>query len=395
MSIDIDWLELSADGSLNEFLRTFLDNQLKSISLPSYIDNLSVANFSLGSTPPEMTIRHIGNPFDEFYEEEDQEKENANVANSAYHTKNELSDSEEDEDSYSDTDDDKDITMTNTSLAMKTSHLDSFLAVNKDSSIPGNELVESLEKPYTPIRSLMDSNNFIPSRNYNMNNVGLRSLNGAGRGGGTESPTTILKQNHYASLKRDPNYTKSKDEINDEETSGGSHTPRESLGNKSEEDIQFVADVKYDGNMSIELLVNLRVNYPSPNFITIPIKLHITDLAIHSVVCIAYLKRSIFFSFLCDIAEIPPGYLATSSTPHGETSLGGNLVDYILGPVNRDRIDIIKKIRIESEIGEAEQNVLRNVGKVEKFLAEQIKSIISEEVAWPNWLCFDFNDDDE
>lgn len=77
MSFDINWSELVSDESLNESIKEFLDNQFQSISLPSFIDNLSVSDFSLGNSPPEITIRHIGDPFDDFYEDEgdDDEKE--------------------------------------------------------------------------------------------------------------------------------------------------------------------------------------------------------------------------------------------------------------------------------------------------------------------------------
>ena len=63
--------------------------------------------------------------------------------------------------------------------------------------------------------------------------------------------------------------------------------------------------------------------------------------------------------------------------------------------INKERIDIVKKIKIESEIGEVENNILRNVGKVEKFLVEQLRNILRDEIAWPSWICIDMNDDDD
>ena len=47
-----------------------MDQQFKNISLPSFISNLAVTDFNLGEIPPEVTIRHIGDPFEEFYEDE-------------------------------------------------------------------------------------------------------------------------------------------------------------------------------------------------------------------------------------------------------------------------------------------------------------------------------------
>lgn len=67
---------------------------------------------------------------------------------------------------------------------------------------------------------------------------------------------------------------------------------------------------------------------------------------------------------------------------NASTPGGGNIVDYYFhDPHNKERIDIIRKIKIESEIGEVENNVLRNVGKVEKFLMEQLRGILRDEIA--------------
>ena len=69
MSFDIKWENLTVDNTINESIQSFLDEQFKKLSLPSYISNVSVTDFQLGEIPPEITIRHIGDPFDEFYED--------------------------------------------------------------------------------------------------------------------------------------------------------------------------------------------------------------------------------------------------------------------------------------------------------------------------------------
>ncbi|ABN66972.2 mitochondrial morphology and distribution, partial [Scheffersomyces stipitis CBS 6054] len=261
MSFEINWENLTSDSSINESLKEFLDRQFQNISLPSYIANLSVTNFSVGDIPPEITIRHIGDPFDEFYEDEN------------------------------------------------------------DEGSSGPERVSS---------------------NSNMNT-------------------------------KETNYMSSDDEDDDEDNDLS--TIAEDSHLNRENDIQIIAEIEYSGNLHVDLIVNLLVNYPSPNFISLPIKLHITDIVIHSIATIAYLKKAVYFSFLCDINESTPDYFSTSSSS--------------------SRIDIVKKIKIESEIGELENNVLRNVGKVEKFLIEQLRNIIREELAWPSWICIDMSEDED
>lgn len=116
---------------------------------------------------------------------------------------------------------------------------------------------------------------------------------------------------------------------------------------------------------------------------------------IHSIATIAYLKKSVFLSFLCDVDDTFPDFDSNVQTPTSTT--GGNFVDYYFNDatINKERIDIVKKIKIESEIGEVENNILRNVGKVEKFLVEQLRNILRDEIAWPSWICIDMNDDDD
>ena len=51
---------------------------------------------------------------------------------------------------------------------------------------------------------------------------------------------------------------------------------------------------------------------------------------------------------------------------------------------------LIREIRVESEIGKREggKQSLKNVGKVEKFVVEQVRRIFEEEFVWPSWWTF-------
>lgn len=407
MSFDINWSDLVSDESLNESIKEFLDNQFQNISLPSFIDNLSVSDFSLGNSPPEITIRHIGDPFDDFYEAEgeDDEKEKKNVYMQQGVSRDSNSSDEDDDDEY-DGDRSNDL-----SIITEDPNIHTFTSEAGRSRLaspppaPLTDLRRS-RAALDPFSLIMGNNNLNYMHNYNMNYVGLGNLNATGTHTGTDTPTNILNQNPYATLKSNPSsYYKNKDSSkfsgSDTHKNGFRLTSKEPCSTRGENDIQLIAEVKYNGDLHLELTVNLLVNYPSPNFISLPIKLHVTDLVIHSIITIAYLKNSVFFSFLCDVNDINSDYFTSStqnSTPenmNGTTNTGGNFVDYISGPINRERIDIIKKVKIESEIGEAEQNALRNVGKVERFLVEQLRNIIRDEFAWPSWVCFDLNDDED
>lgn len=353
MSFDINWDALVSDSDISENIRVFLHEQLNQLSLPSYINNLSVTKFSLGKVPPQLTIRHIGDPFDEFYDNQDDK-----FGDLMDERQNPLSPGFSDEESDSE--------MESDSLSETGSNL------GNDTTLPHDPGIMS---PSSPLPLDPRQSEFLKNfHTYSMNNVGLGNHNITHVD--SDTPTTIFNNNN-ASLR--PQATLEK-----------------KASNKDVNDIQFIVDMDYRGDVSIEVTVNLLVNYPSAHFISLPIKLLITDLVIHSLAAIAYLQNKVFATFLCDLQDAQPDYFTSanghvSSTNRDTLPRGGhtvNFTDYVSSS-HHERIDVIKNMRIESEIGELENNVLRNVGRVEKFLVDQLRSIIREEIAWPSWVCFD------
>lgn len=344
MSFDINWDKLGEDNSINESIREFLDTQLNQLQLPSYIDNLTVTEFSLGSKAPELTIRHVGDPFDEFYEEGDDNEEE----------KNPILPAMGDLDSESD---------------------DSEYGYDGHTTLNETGLKESLrDVPPSPPPVPHDPRDILKNFHaYSMNNVGLAHFS---LGNESETPTNIFAHNPLRPA----------------------ITPGQKAVKRETNDLQTIIEIDYEGDLTMEVTVNLLVNYPSAQFITLPIKLHITDLVIHSLAAVAYLKKCIFISFLCDLNDTKSEYFTKSNggseRAANSPSAGGNFVDYS-APTTHERIDVIKSVKIESEIGELGNNVLRNVGKVERFLVDQLRKIIREEIAWPSWVCFDLNEDDE
>lgn len=408
MSFDINWEKLVEDDSITRSIRDFLDEQFKSISLPSFIDNLSVTDFSLGLRPPEVTIRHIGDPFDDFYDEDGDD-----IGNRPTSDPRNIPTASSDEDSDSDTVEDENIT-NNFSINSRDLTSQEFPSVNEhdrngELASPFTVLdrvgLREQRAPLDSVSMIIGNSNFNYLQNYNVNNVGLGNLNNVNTHNGTESPSTMLNHNSSFKLANNSSFSRHISESNglilrpDGPSSHYQHQYSKSEHELNENDIQIIAEIKYNGDLRLEIVVNLLVNYPSPHFICLPIKLHVTELEIHSIVAIAYIRNSIFVSFLCDVSDSGSDYFTTSSNPTDDlqniSNTGGNFVEYNTNPVNRERIDIIKKVRIESEIGEAEHNTLRNVGKVEKFLVEQLRNIIRDEIAWPSWVCFDLNEDND
>ncbi len=52
-------------------------------------------------------------------------------------------------------------------------------------------------------------------------------------------------------------------------------------------------------------------------------------------------------------------------------------------------MNILPNLTFESEVGEHEKHVLKNVGKVEKFVAEVIRKGLEDELVFPNYYTID------
>ncbi|CCH41918.1 hypothetical protein BN7_1457 [Wickerhamomyces ciferrii] len=307
MSFDINWDKLNEDNTINESIRDFLNDQVQGLELPDYLMNIKVSKFSLGTIAPEITIRHIGDPFNDFYDED--------------------------------------------------SNGDDIEGSERHGSVNGSEIQSQNNNKKLEI----DKRHFKKSIDQSSN----------------ISPNQSIKDIDDEKEKEDQNSLHSV-HTNKEEV------PSESLKNEDvSNDIQFIVEIDYKGDITIEIQVDLLLNYPSPGFITLPVTLRIVDLGIHSLAVLAHVNKIVYLSFLCDINdEIFDDIIKNPNLSKNS---------------NRNRIDIIRNLRIESEIGDTkgEGSVLKNVGKVERFLTDMIRSLLRDELAWPGWISFDFNESDD
>ncbi|CAG8792248.1 20951_t:CDS:2, partial [Racocetra persica] len=46
---------------------------------------------------------------------------------------------------------------------------------------------------------------------------------------------------------------------------------------------------------------------------------------------------------------------------------------------------LLKDVQIESEIGDEEKQVLKNVGKLERFIVDQIRKLIDDDLVFPSY----------
>ena len=126
--------------------------------------------------------------------------------------------------------------------------------------------------------------------------------------------------------------------------------------------LQLHLRLTHESDLHITLLTSLQVNYPSPLFMSLPLKLSITGLTLTGDIVLAYSgeKHRIH---ICVVDE-----------PDEAGGAGATLGQRLL-----------PNLQIESEIGHADAHVLRNVGKVERFIADVVRKTLVDELVFPNF----------
>ncbi|KAH0489220.1 hypothetical protein TgHK011_009661 [Trichoderma gracile] len=163
------------------------------------------------------------------------------------------------------------------------------------------------------------------------------------------------------------------------------------------EDVQAVFRIRYSGDVRLNLTAEILLDYPMPSFVGIPLKLNITGLTFDGVGVLAHIRKRVHFCFLNPddaLAAVGPEATeeAASTTAGGGGNGGGDLQASSAGkkqPAGRFG-GLLQEIKVESEIGEREsgRQSLKNVGKVERFVLEQVRRIFEEEFVYPSFWTF-------
>lgn len=415
MSIDINWdtLTRGSDGSSRaEAIRAFIHDRFQQVTLPRFIRSVHVHSFDFGSVPPEIEIKDICDPLPDFYEEDE-----------------EYPDEDEDEDAPA-ADDRGPASAPPARTAKERRGLERPSTVEQPPLDPsrlvppfGNTRTPGLRTTLTPVEQL--GSPFIPRASTPGIPGGISNINyfhlplGAGLSGTTTplaavagaqlqgwpdhanvrpSTPTNMRLRHAASMNsltltpqsnpdpttRPPSQHQHDAASNHSSDDGYERTPSPSaprMREKSAEDIQVVSHVQYSGDIKMSLTAEILLDYPMPSFVGIPLKLNITGLTFDGVAILAYIKKRAHFCFLSpDDADALIG---------GETHLDGLQPED--GLAQRLRVGgLLEHIKVESEIGGRGEGgqVLKNVGKVESFVLEQVRRIFEDEFVYPSFWTF-------
>lgn len=160
--------------------------------------------------------------------------------------------------------------------------------------------------------------------------------------------------------------------------------PNDSSSSSEPLDLQLHLRTQYSGNLRIELTTSLLVNYPSPFFMSLPLRLTLTALDFAATWVVGYQsgKRCIHLSMM----PSPEDNIRPPSDPDATQPIPASPPPSFAAKPNAAN-DILKNLQCDpSEVGEADKHVLRNVGKVEKFVLELVRGLLQNELVWPNFV---------
>lgn len=426
MSIDIDWHTLTTgpDGlAIAESIKDFIHEKFQQVELPRFIRSVQVHSFEFGNECPVVELKDICDPFAEFYETDANEEEDDDEEEEEEEEDREPSGrwpEREDLRMHPPKEAHRPTTINNTTFSNNnlpfsssisrrsfidsrhaglrsnldfTEHVTPFLSRSNTPGIPGGTtnlsyfhlpLGAGLSGSQTPLAAVAGGTPFSPGWDYHgfpaaasQRRDNHPSRHESSYSDPSSRPSTA---GSYQEMKK--HTTGDQDPL--EESESTTSTARKTMQDPM--DTQVVLHISYQGTIRLSITAEILLDYPMPSFVGIPLKLNIIGLSFDGVALIAYLRKRAHFCFLTpDDAQTLVG--VNSHSHEAETGSaagrGGGSNGVKLG-------SLLREIRVESEIGRKEEGkqVLKNVGKVEKFVLDQVRRIFQDEFVWPSSWTF-------
>ncbi|CAL5866825.1 uncharacterized protein PFLUO_LOCUS1036 [Penicillium psychrofluorescens] len=413
MSIEVDWGAATSgpDGeALAERIRSFVHDKFQEVPLPRFIRSVQVHSFEFGTIAPDLEIKDFCEPFADFYEEDE---------------------------------DDTDTSAASEDLSSEHAHQwtgrHADLHDFEETQYPGNEFQPSALRSPLPLGDHLN-HHFMPRAGTpgipgGTSTLGyhLMSLGGLS---GTQTPlAAVAGGNPFASGWPDsaagsrrpsmlrPSNMRSEADIDTSNTSASrpstanTHQTGSDASNRNSadmgdaqqqspeslpgagqqqlplpprmrerrpEDFQVLCHAKYAGDVRMSLTAEILLDYPMPSFVGLPLKLNVTGITFDGVAVVAYIRKRVHFCFLSpEDADALLGSEAQSQNPSedGRPRSGSD---------QKRQGGLLQEIRVDSEIGRKEdgKQVLKNVGKVERFVLAQVRRIFEEELVYPSFWTF-------
>lgn len=369
MSVDINWETLTGgpDGaSLAETIREFVHERFQDIALPKLIRSVKVHAFDFGSVAPEVVLKDVCNPLPDFYEtEEDNVGGDGDLGDGAAATSTTLSQAAR---------------HARNGHARELELLDQGVS---PSLARGAMLGSASNLSYFHLPAFSGTATPLAAVAGAHFQSGLQSMESLPEHRESISPPSSTASPPSRPISRDQS---SFDTMMTSTLLDGAHDrtpqPEQQVIEQNPEDLQVVFHATYSGDVRLSMTAEVFLDYPMPSFVGIPLKLNITGMTFNGVGILAYIKKRAHLCFLSpedaealvgnESSVISPG--ANETTPDAASKVGA----------------LLEEIKIETEMGEAGEGkqVLKNVGKIEKFILEQVQRIFEDEFVYPSFWTF-------
>lgn len=377
MSVDINWETLTggSDGQeLAEIVRELVHERFQQIPLPTLIRSVKVHAFDFGTVAPDITLKDVCNPLPDFYETQDEDGEQNEAA-------------PEDTDAVP-------------NLAQNSNLSDRYVRSREDPRRPPElELFNQGNSPTLTRGGILGSTSnfgYFHLPGFSGTNTPLAAVAGAHFQNGLQSaeshhghsesfgsvspPSTASPPSRPISRDQSAFDSQVASALLDGTDDRTSRTEQPRV-EQNPEDLQVVFHVTYSGDVRLSMTAEVFLDYPMPSFVGIPLKLNITGMTFNGVGILAYIRKRAHLSFLSpEDAEALVGSESAPMSPEGPSN-----------PTEPSKVGaLLEEIKIETEMGETGEGkqVLKNVGKIEKFILEQVQRIFEEEFVYPSFWTF-------
>lgn len=374
MSIDLEWDKL--DESLASSLVDVLNRQLANTTRPSFIGPIEVVSLEFGTASPDVEVVDLRDVYRDFMEDDDEAEEKDPVKES------QRTDEEEDFEWISR----KAVRGKGLAEDLPAYHLlPPHMRYGRASTMDMFSSTPSLRPPrdiWSPtLTSLADLRPTYPSPSLYASAMSSIS-----------PPTTSASLNLQQPVDSPRQVTSKSEPL------ASPPPPSEpQVKSASHPNLQLHLHITWNSNLRLTLASSLLINYPSPMFMSLPIKLSVTGLLFNGEVVVAYEgeRRRIH---LCILDELDPySPLAGDRPKRGTPPSAGTPPDpdddtpgSAAGPTRAGKPlpigqRLLPSIYIESEIGQADKHVLKNVTRVERFIQDVIRKTVEDELVFPNF----------
>jgi mitochondrial distribution and morphology protein 12 len=389
MSIDLEWNKL--DSSLASYLVEVLNRQLSSAERPSFIGPVEVISLEFGSAAPDVELVDLRDIYRDFLEDDDEEFDRGPVK---------VTEGAEDEEEFEWVS--RRAGGREEGLAYH--HLPPHVRYGRYGSASMFAASPSLNAPadvWTPGMSLPNIKDY---RHTPWTSAPMYRSPSPATPFSTPALNNPEVDNSNEMPSKVPIYDVIMDPVHSQPNSSHPHHDPETIQPSlptEHPNLQLHLHINWHSNLRITLTTSLLINYPSPMFMSLPIKLSVTGLIFTGELAVAYegARRRVHICILDDLD--PYGPAAASDRPKRNPNPTGSAgstppeldEDSPQGGAGTGRLAkplpvgqrLLPSIYIESEIGQTDKHVLKNVTRVERFIQDVIRKTVEEELVFPNF----------